>query len=144
LPRAEDLQPVQPAVEIPETSLPQGYYYAPPQQPQQQQYPAEDYIDYVVTERTTELNDKLKEFVIKYSELEKRMSEVHTQLAELSTAKVSGEGLILAKIEELKSLLSDAEIRLDGMEKAFKDTLPALIESVRALCDIAQKMKSQG
>jgi hypothetical protein len=33
------------------------------------------------------------------------------------------------------------ETRIAGLEKAFKDALPALIESVRALSDVVQRMK---
>jgi len=139
LPKAEEFQPRQAAVEMPETSLPQDYYNTQPQQ----QYPSEEYIDFVVRERTAELDDKLKEFIIKYSELEKRMGEVHGQLNELAKAKTTGEQLIMAKLEELKALMVDLESRLSGLEKAFKDALPALIESVRALSDIVQRMKRE-
>jgi hypothetical protein len=140
LPRAEELQPKQAAVEMPETSLPQDYYYAPQQQ---QQYPTEEYIDYVVRERTAELDDKLKEFMIKYSELEKRMGEIYEQLNELAKAKTTGEQLIITRLDELKALMVDLESRLAGVEKAFKEALPALIESVRALSDVVQRMKRE-
>jgi vacuolar-type H+-ATPase subunit I/STV1 len=146
LPKAEDLQPQAAAVEVPETSLPQSYY-APvqysAQQPVQQQYPSEEYIDYVVRERTADLDDKLKEFTIRYSELEKKMGEVHEQLEELSKTKTTGEELIMGKLEELKALTVDVETRLGGLEQAFKATLPALIESVRALSDVVQRMKRE-
>lgn len=142
LPKAEELQPKPAPVEMPETSLPQEYYYAPQAQ-QQQQYPSEEYIDYIVRERTSELDDRLKEFMIKYSELEKRMGDVHQQLNELSKVKTTGEQLIVAKLDELKNLSADAENRLAGLEKAFKEVLPALIESVRALSDMAQRVKRE-
>ncbi|MEM5879224.1 MAG: hypothetical protein QXU74_01900 [Candidatus Aenigmatarchaeota archaeon] len=144
LPKLEELQPRQAPVEVPETSLPQDYsYYTTPVYPSQsaQAYPAEEYIDFIVKERTAELNDKLKEFMIKYSELEKRFAEIHEQLNELTKAKTSGEQLVLARLDEVKSVLVDMETRIAGLEKAFKDALPALIESVRALSDVVQRMK---
>jgi len=142
LPTAEEFQPKPAQIEMPETSLPQNYYY-PPQQQQQQQYPTEEYIEYVVRERTTDLDDKLKEFMIKYSELEKRMVEVREQINELAKTKTTGDEIIIARLEEVKGLMVDLESRLSGLEKAFKDALPALIESVRALCDIVQRMKRE-
>jgi DNA-binding transcriptional MerR regulator len=143
LPKLEDLQPKQAPIEVPETSLPEdyGYYTSPAYEQPAQAYPAEDYIEFIVREKTAELDEKLKEFMIKYSELEKRMAEVHSQLNELAKAKSSGEQLILARLDEFKSILSDVETRLAGLEKAFKEALPALIESVRALSDVVQKMK---
>jgi hypothetical protein len=143
LPKLEELQPKQALLEVPETSLPEeySYYSTPYAQPEQQAYPSEDYIEFVVKEKTAELDDKLREFVIKYSELEKRFSEVHEQLNEIAKAKTSGEQLIATRLDELKSILADMETRLAGLEKAFKDALPALIESVRALSDVVQRMK---
>ena len=143
LPKLEDLQPKQAAIEVPETSLPQdyGYYTSPEYAQPMQAYPSEDYIEFIVKEKTAELDEKLREFVIKYSELEKRFSEIHEQLNELAKAKSSGEQLILARLDEFKSLLTDMETRLAGLEKAFKEALPALIESVRALSDVVQRMK---
>jgi len=139
LPKAEEFQPKPMQMEMPETSLPQNYYYPP----QQQQYPTEEYIDYVVRERTADLDDKLKEFMIKHSELEKRMVEVREQINELAKSKTTGEEIIISKLDESKSLMVDLESRLAGLEKAFKDALPALIESVRALSDIVQRMKKE-
>ncbi|MEM5766244.1 MAG: hypothetical protein QW423_01245 [Candidatus Aenigmatarchaeota archaeon] len=144
LPKLQELQPKQAAIEVPETSLPQDYsYYTTPTYASQpsQTYTTEEYIDFIVRERTAELNDKLKEFMIKYSELEKRFIEIYEQLNELTKSKTSGEQLILTRLEELKTILNDLETRISGLEKAFKDALPALIESVRALSDVVQRMK---
>jgi DNA-binding transcriptional MerR regulator len=143
LPKLEELQPKKAPMEVPETSLPQDYsYYSTPYYVQPEQaYPSEDYIELLVKEKTAELDDKLKEFMIKYSELEKRFAEVHEQLNEIAKAKRTAEDLILVRLDEVKSVLTEVETRLSGVEKAFKDTLPALIESVRALSDVVQKMK---
>lgn len=137
LPKAEEFQPRQMMVDVPETSLPQSYYGS------EQQYPTADYINYVVSERTEELDDKLKEFTIKYFEIEKRIGEFYNQLNELTKIRTTGEQLIIAKLDELKGLSVDLESRLGAVEKAFKDTLPALIESIRALSDIAQRSKRE-
>ncbi|MEM5853165.1 MAG: hypothetical protein QXG39_00965 [Candidatus Aenigmatarchaeota archaeon] len=139
LPKLEELEPKQAVAEVPETSIPEEYYYT--SQPYQQPYPTEDYIDLIIRERTAELDDKLREFTLKYSELEKRFSELKQQLEELIKSRSTSEQLILARLDEFKSLLSELEIRVAGMEKAFKDALPALIESVRALSDVVQRMK---
>lgn len=140
LPKLEELQPTKMVPEVPETSLPPEYY-AEPTYPAQS-YPNEEYFEYLVKERTAELDEKIKEFMIRYSELEKRVAELNNQLNELSKSRASSEQLIITKLEEIKSLLSDFEIRVSGLEKAFKDALPALIESVRALSVIAHRAKT--
>jgi hypothetical protein len=42
----------------------------------------------------------------------------------------------------LKDLIEEMNVRLESLEKAFKETLPALIESIRALSELTQRLKS--
>jgi DNA-binding transcriptional MerR regulator len=121
--------------QIPETSLPQEYY--------QQQYPTEEYIEYVVRARTADMDEKMNEFTVRYGELEKRMAEINEQLNNLAKARTSGEQLIISKIDSSKDLMTDVDTRLSSLEKAFKETLPALIEAVRTLSDLVQRVKRE-
>lgn len=143
LPKLEELQPKKMVPEVPETSLPPEYYaepaYAEATYPQT--YPSEEYFEYLIKEKTADLDEKIKEFVVRYSELEKRVAELNSQLNELAKSRSTSEQLIITKLEEVKSLLSDFETRVSGLEKAFKDTLPALIESIRALSDLVHRTK---
>ena len=50
---------------------------------------------------------------------------------------------MLSTIEGLTDSVNDVNMRIAGMEKAFKDTLPALIESVRALSDLAGRVRRE-
>jgi len=121
--------------QIPETSLPQEYY--------QEQYSPEEYIDYVVKDRVSDVDKRISEFTIKYKEMEKRMVEVHDQLNLLAQTRTGEQQQILARIDDFRETVNDVDIRLGGLEKAFKETLPALIESVRCLSDLVQRFKTQ-
>jgi hypothetical protein len=44
----------------------------------------------------------------------------------------------------LKDTMVEMTGRLSSLEKAFKDALPALIESVRSLTDLVQRVKREG
>lgn len=138
LPKLEELEPKQTQVEIPETSLPEEYSYYTSPYPS---YPTEEYVDLLIRERTVELDEKIREFTIKYSELEKKLAEIKQQVEEMIKTRTTSEQLILSRLDDFKSVLSELETRISGVEKAFKDALPALIESVRALSDVVQKMK---
>ena len=50
---------------------------------------------------------------------------------------------IITKVEGVGEGMEDITTRLSSLEKAFKETLPALIESVRALSDLVQRMKRE-
>lgn len=136
LPTIEELQPTRTEVPtMPETSLPEEYY---------QGYPTEEYIDYVVQERTQDVIERMNEFAVRNKELETRMVELNERIHELGKLRGGEEQNVIRKIEELSENVTDVNTRMASLEKAFKETLPALIESVRALCDLVQRLKREG
>lgn len=140
LPTLEDITPKQQqqAPQIPETSLPQEYY-----QNFQQNYPTEEYVDYVVQARMGEITQKITEFSVKAQEIERRIQEVSDRISEIMSLRNAEQTQILSKIEIFKEGVGDIETRIGGLEKAFKETLPSLIESVRALTDLVQRLKRE-
>ncbi len=140
LPTLEELlpKPQQQSPQLPETSLPQEYY-----QNYQQNYPTEEYVDYVVQARLGEITQKITEFSVKAQEIERRIQEVSDRISEIMNLRNAEQTQILSKIETFKDSSSDIEMRIGGLEKAFKETLPALIESVRALTDLVQRFKRE-
>ena len=137
LPTLEDILPTltEKKPEIPETSLPQEYH--------SQSYPSEEYIDYIVQTRIGEVNEKMNEFSIRYQELDKKVNLLQQHLMELSKTRGGEQREIINKIDGFAESINDTNSRLGGMERAFKETLPALIESVRALSDLVSRMKRE-
>ena len=123
--------------EIPETSLPEQYYYPA------QQFSPEEFVDLAIRERMGEVDSKMNEFVMKYQELDKRMEEVYEQVSEISKNRSTEQQQILAKIDSFKDTIDDISITIGSLEKAFKETLPSMIEAVRALTDIAQRVRTE-
>ncbi len=120
--------------ELPETSLPEEYY---------QGYATEEYLDYLVSEKMASVSEKVNEFNLKFQELENKIAAIHAQINEITKLRVEGQESIISKIDSLKESISEIEVRLGSLEKAFKETLPALIESVRALSDLVQRLKRE-
>ncbi len=135
LPTIEDLHGHKEEMpDMPETSLPEEYY---------QGYPTEEYIDYIVQERNQDIVDQINTFNVRNKELETRLREMAERVKELSKVRTDDQQVVLRGIEDLKSELTDVNTRMASLEKAFKDTLPALIESVRALSDLVQRLKRE-
>lgn len=122
--------------QLPETSLPTEYYQNYP--------PTEEYVDYVVQARMGEVTQKLTEFSVRARELEKRIDETTDRINEIMSLRSAEQTQILSKIESFRESVGEIETRISGLEKAFKETLPALIESVRALSDLVQRLKREG
>lgn len=130
-------------------------YNQPPQIPEpsmqfQQQayypqggYDTEELIESIVQERMGELDQKLTEFRSKYASLERKMMDLHNQLTIISKNKSESENLILNKIDSFGTNINEMNARLSSLEKAFKEALPALIESVRSLTDLVSRLKRE-
>lgn len=121
-------------LEIPETSLPQEYYSS---------YSTEEYIDYLVSQRVTELYDRFNELSDKNDELSKKLEEIKSKLAQLEGNKAVEQQASSTRVDELRGVVTDVNARIGGLEKAFKDTLPSLIESVKTLADLIQRFKRE-
>lgn len=123
------------ALEVPERSL----QY--PQYPEE--YGAEEMVESIVQERMGEVDQKISEIKMKHSELEREISNLHHQLSIITKGRSQVEQTIISKIDSLKDSVNDMDGRLSSLEKAFKDALPALIESVRSLTDLVQRLKKE-
>jgi len=141
LPTLEDIVKEEKPLEVPETPLAEIEKYAG--YPTEERYSTEEYIDYIVQARVAEIVEKIKEFEIKYSELEKRIENIRSQLDEFLKSRSEEQKQILDKIETFNESINDMNIKVGGLEKVFKETLPALIESVRALSELVQRLKKE-
>ena len=100
-------------------------------------------VESIVHERMGGVDQKFTELMAKQAELERYISNLHHQLSILSKGRSETERSILAKLDSFKDSLDDMNGRMSSLEKAFKDALPALIESVRSLTSLAQRTKKE-
>jgi len=113
-------------------------YYAPAQD-----YSTEELIESVIHEKTGELDKRFMEMKAKNVALERRLADLHNQLTTMSKGRTQTEEAILTKVEVFKESLDEISAHLSSLEKAFKEALPALIESVRSLTDLVNKVKKE-
>lgn len=120
----------------------------PLQTEEQFEQPASDYapeevIESIVQERMGEMDQKLDEFRVKYTDLERNIANLHHQLSNLSKGRSQTEQSILMKLDSFRDEFVDMNGKVSSLEKAFKDTLPALIESVRSLIELVERIKEE-
>jgi DNA-binding transcriptional MerR regulator len=113
---------------------------------QQNYYPANDYnteelLESIVQERMSELDHKLVEFKDKYKNLERKMADLHNQLTVISKNKTESDHAIMSKLDSFGNNLVEMNSRLSSFEKAFKEALTDLNESVRSLTDLVGRLK---
>jgi sugar-specific transcriptional regulator TrmB len=136
--------PMNQVPQMPERSLQYPEEY-PPQYPAQQQegYGTEELIESIVQERMNEVDQRFHDLNLKQTDLERGLSSLHHQLSVMSKGRTQTEEMMISKIDSFKDTLLEISARMSSLEKAFKDALPALIESVRALIDLVQRLKRE-
>ena len=154
LPTLEEIQPQEtqptpsqePVVDTqPEPSAYPAYptYPSYPVQPVQTGTVPEELVESVVKEKMSEIEEKLMRFRARYGELEQRLKEIHSRLDALVMEKSKGEEAILTRLDALKESFEELEGKISSLEKAFKEALPALIESVRSLSELVQRVRRE-
>ncbi len=127
----------QPVTQMPEQSMQYQQYYP------QNEYNTEELIESIVQERMGELDKKLTDFRARYVNLERKMSDLNNQLTIASKSSGETEHTIISKIDSVIDNISDMNAKVSSLEKAFKEALPALIESVRSLTDLVARLKRE-
>jgi DNA-binding transcriptional MerR regulator len=133
VPTYEEIAPPE-KLEVPETSL-------PPPEATYPEYTTEEYIEYVVGERMVEVLEKIENLSKGQDRLEKRISELNERLSEISRIRVLEEEHMKSWMDEMKNMIENVKVGVGSLEKAFKETLPALVEAVRALSAIVKGVK---
>jgi len=110
--------------------------------PSVQEYPTEEIVESVVKEKMSQIDEKLSQFKMQYSELERKIKDIHNRLEMLALSRGREQQDILARLDALKDSMDELVGKISSLEKAFKEALPALIESVRALSDLVQRIKT--
>jgi DNA-binding transcriptional MerR regulator len=134
VPTYEEIAPSE-KLEVPEVSLPTPAEVAYPE------YTTEEYIEYVVGERMSEVLEKVENLSKGQDRLEKRISELNERLSEMSRVRVLEEEHMKAWADEMKAMIEEVKVGVGSLERAFKETLPALVEAVRALSTIVKGVK---
>ncbi len=80
---------------------------------------------------------------MKQADLERRMTDLHHQMNIISKGRSQADQAIINKLDSFKDLMTDIDARVSSLDKAFRETLPALIESVRSLSDLVQRFKRE-
>ncbi|MFH8080272.1 MAG: hypothetical protein QXO84_00095 [Candidatus Aenigmatarchaeota archaeon] len=141
------------------TSQPQDNFQEPPlfqpfqqetqqvMQPQEyyvpQNYISEELIESIVHEKMSDLDERLIEFKNKYNELERKLADLRNQLSIVAKGGKERESELISKVDNLKESVEELSAKLSSLEKTFKDALPSLIESVRALTDLVHEMRKK-
>ncbi|OYT42713.1 MAG: hypothetical protein B6U78_00305 [Candidatus Aenigmarchaeota archaeon ex4484_224] len=136
LPTIEDLKKPQEDFEIPEEPVPESYY-----REISKSSPDDTYIETLIEDRVSEINKKISEMNLRYKEIEAKIEAISNLLKEIEAEKENEKINLENRISELKEDIRRLIAKVESLERVFKEALPALIESVKALTDLVNKLK---
>ncbi|MEM5821086.1 MAG: hypothetical protein QXP34_02055 [Candidatus Aenigmatarchaeota archaeon] len=101
----------------------------------------EEYINYIIRDRVSELNRRLMEVNLKFKELEEKILNIREEMERATKENKDDLSKILNEIRLNRDNINDLAIKIDTLSKTLKELLPSLVESVRLLGEIVQKLK---
>ncbi|MEM5828347.1 MAG: hypothetical protein QW197_02485 [Candidatus Aenigmatarchaeota archaeon] len=101
----------------------------------------EEYINYLIRERINELNKRLIEVNLKFKEMEEKILAIKEEVEKVTKENKEDFSKILNEIRLNRDNINDLAIKVDTLNKTLKELLPSLVESVRLLGEIVQKLK---
>ncbi len=103
----------------------------------------EEVVEAVVEEKWKQLEFRIDSMEKRFDAVNERLHDVDLQIRTLKESGTTASGGIEGKLDQYHDNLDQIDARIGSIEKAFKETLPSMIESVRAVNDSLQKINKQ-
>ncbi len=103
----------------------------------------EELIETIIEEKIIDIEDEFETVYERLEELEDNVDELQQDVHDLKIRKDEDEREFLQKMEEMEDYLESSESRIGGLEKAFQQTLPSLVENVRDLTELVEDMRQE-
>ena len=125
---------------------------APPQEPAQGQQPQqagpvneniEELIETVVAENLESVNQEFENLYEELDFIEEQMENLEERVEELEIRDDEDQQEFVQKVDEMEDHIDSYESRIGGLEKAFQQVLPSLVENVRDLTGLVQEIKQE-
>jgi len=101
----------------------------------------EELIETIVEEKIIDIEDEFENIYVQIEEMQDRLEDMQDDVEELQIRKDEDEQEFIQKVDEMEEYLETSQSRIGGLEKAFQQTLPTLVDNVRDLTDLVKDMK---
>lgn len=103
----------------------------------------EELIETIVSEHFTDVEDEFNAVYSDLDDLEGRVQELEDEVEELEIREDEDQQEVVQKVEEIEDYLAESQSRIGGMEKAFEQVLPSLVENTRELSTLVKDMQEE-
>ena len=99
----------------------------------------EEVVEAVVEEKWKQLEFRLDAMEKRFDSVNERLHDIDLQMRTIKESGNAASGGIEGKLDQYHENLEQIDARIGSIEKAFKETLPSMIDSVRAVNESLQK-----
>ena len=103
----------------------------------------EELAEVIVDEKLRAMADRFKAIDAKFNSLGGRIEAISEDVNKIRSQKSGEVQSIESKIEEYSKGMTEMNGRMESMERAFKDSLSPMLESMRSLSDLVKSMKKE-
>lgn len=103
----------------------------------------EEMIEIIVKEHFTEVEDEFANVYAEIDELAARIDALGDKVKELTVREDEDEKEFIQKVDEIEEYIQQEQSQLGGMERAFEQVLPSLVQNVRELSELVKDMKQE-
>ncbi len=100
----------------------------------------EEVVEAVVEEKWKQLEFRIDAIEKRFDSVNERLHDIDLQMRTIKESSHFATGGIEGKIDQYRENIDQIDARIGSIEKAFKETLPSMIESVRSVNETLQKM----
>jgi prefoldin subunit 5 len=104
----------------------------------------EELAEVIVEEKLRELKEHFKAIDMQFQQVNRKVDSISDEMNRVRMEKSNEVKGIEAKIDGYSRNMDEINGRMESMEKALKDSLSPMLESMRSLAELVKSMKERG
>jgi hypothetical protein len=104
----------------------------------------EELAEVIVEEKVRELRERFKAVDMQFQQYSRKLDSVLDEISRMRNDKSGEIHGIESKIDNYNRSMEGVNARIESMEKALRDSLSPMLESLRSLADLVRSMKEKG
>lgn len=139
----ENQAPVNPSQEMQNPPLETGSNPSPQRERRDQQNDVEELIETIVAENFERVEVEFENVYSEIDELKEMMEELDDRVHDLEVRDDEDDKQVIQKMDDIENDINEYQSRIGGLEKAFQQVLPSLVDNVRDLTSLVQEIKQE-
>lgn len=103
----------------------------------------EELIETIIAENFQKVEEEFNNVYSEMDMIEDKLADLENRVEELEIRDDEDQEEFVQKMDEVESHIDSYESRIGGLEKAFQQMLPSLVDNIRDLTSLVQEIKQE-